>query len=54
MDLHSFWTALVPLSKSGAARRGQQKWKPVLRLAALIEEARPAEGKAGLAPDRAK
>jgi len=49
MGLHSFWTALEPLSKSGAARRGRQKWKPVLRPAALNEGARPAKVEAGFA-----
>jgi hypothetical protein len=33
--LHSFWTALIALSKSIFEERGQQKWHPVLRPAAL-------------------
>jgi|HubBroStandDraft_3_1064219.scaffolds.fasta_scaffold148039_2 hypothetical protein len=33
--LHTFWTAPRPPSKSGAVERGQQKWDPVLRPAAL-------------------
>jgi hypothetical protein len=53
IGLHSFWTALVPLSKSGAARRGQQKWRPVLRPAALNKEARPSKVEAGFASGRA-